>query len=53
MIVGPACGYQIEVYGTDGSVKWDFERMNELQVRIGRAADEPGLHHRQRQPQTR
>jgi predicted dehydrogenase len=42
VIVGPACGYQIEVYGTDGSLKWDFERMNELQVRIGRAADEPG-----------
>ena len=42
VIVGPSCGYQIEVYGTDGSLKWDFERMNELQVRIGRAADEPG-----------
>jgi predicted dehydrogenase len=42
VIVGPACGYQIEVYGTDGSLKWDFERMNELQVRIGRAAEEQG-----------
>jgi predicted dehydrogenase len=42
VIVGPACGYQIEVYGTDGSLKWDFERMNELQVRIGRTGDEPG-----------
>lgn len=42
VIVGPACGYQIEVYGTDGSLRWDFERMNELQVRLGRAGDEPG-----------
>jgi predicted dehydrogenase len=42
VIVGPACGYQIEVYGTDGSLKWDFERMNELQVRIGRTGEEPG-----------
>jgi len=42
VIVGPSCGYQIEVYGTDGSLKWDFERMNELQVRVGRSGDEPG-----------
>ena len=28
-----SAGYQIEVYGTEGSVKWDFERMNELQIR--------------------
>lgn len=42
VIVGPACGYQIEVYGTDGSIKWDFERMNELQVRIGRTGEEAG-----------
>jgi len=42
VIVGPSCGYQIEVYGTEGSLKWDFERMNELQVRVGRAGDEPG-----------
>jgi predicted dehydrogenase len=42
VIVGPSCGYQIEVYGTEGSVKWDFERMNELQIRIGRGGDEPG-----------
>lgn len=31
-IVGPQCGLAIEVYGTEGSVKWDFERMNELEV---------------------
>jgi predicted dehydrogenase len=40
--VGPECGYQIEVYGTEGSVKWDFERMNELKVCIGRSNDEQG-----------
>src|SRR4029078_812076 len=42
VIVGPSCGYQLEVYGTEGSVKWDFERMNELQIRIGRGGEEPG-----------
>jgi predicted dehydrogenase len=30
--VGPGCEYAIAVYGTDGSLAWDFERMNELQV---------------------
>jgi predicted dehydrogenase len=40
--VGPECGYQIEVYGTEGSLKWDFERMNELKVCLGRNNDEQG-----------
>lgn len=40
--VGPECGYQIEVYGTEGSLKWDFERMNELKVCLGRSNDEQG-----------
>jgi predicted dehydrogenase len=40
--VGPECGYQIEVYGTEGSIKWDFERMNELKVCLGRNNDEQG-----------
>src|SRR5690606_26534964 len=31
-IVGPQCGLAIEVYGTEGSAKWNFERMNELEV---------------------
>lgn len=31
-IVGPQCGLAIEVYGTEGSVRWNFERMNELEV---------------------
>ena len=42
VIVGPECGYQIEVYGSEGSVKWDFERMNELKVCLGRANAEQG-----------
>lgn len=40
--VGPECGYRLEIYGTEGSVKWDFERMNELQVVLGRANEEQG-----------
>lgn len=31
-IVGPQCGLAIEVYGTEGSAKWNFEQMNELEV---------------------
>lgn len=30
--VGPRCEYSIAVYGTGGSARWDFERMNELDV---------------------
>lgn len=30
--VGPRTEFVIEVYGTEGSVRWNFERMNELQV---------------------
>ena len=30
--VGPRCEYSIAVYGTGGSVSWNFERMNELEV---------------------
>lgn len=38
--VGPRASYNFEIYGTEGSLKWDFERMNELEVAIGRK----GLH---------
>lgn len=31
-IVGPQCGLAIEVYGTEGSARWNFEQMNELEV---------------------
>ena len=37
--VGPRASYNIEIYGTEGSVKWDFERMNEFDVAIGRKGD--------------
>lgn len=30
--VGPRCDYEIAVYGTEGSLSWNFERMNELAV---------------------
>jgi len=36
VIVGPQCGIGFEIYGTEGSVTWNFERMNELQVCLGR-----------------
>jgi predicted dehydrogenase len=39
---GPDCRYGIEIYGTEGSVAWDFERMNELKVFSGRDAAELG-----------
>lgn len=38
--VGPRASYCIEIYGTEGSVKWDFEKMNEIHLAIGRS----GLH---------
>lgn len=38
--VGPRASYSIEIYGTEGSVKWDFENMNEIQLALGRR----GLH---------
>ena len=30
--VGPNAGYIVEVYGTKGSLRWNFERMNQLEV---------------------
>lgn len=30
--IGPRTEYTVEVYGTEGSLRWDFERMNELQL---------------------
>lgn len=40
--VGPRASYNFEIYGTEGSVKWDFERMNELHVAIGRSGKHLG-----------
>ena len=33
--VGPRAEYVVEVYGTEGSVRWNFERLNELEVCLG------------------
>ncbi|WP_136024693.1 Gfo/Idh/MocA family protein [Microbacterium sp. K27] len=30
--IGPHAEYRIEVYGTKGSLRWDFQRLNELQL---------------------
>jgi predicted dehydrogenase len=35
-IVGPQCGLAFELYGTEGSLAWNFEQMNELRVCLGR-----------------
>lgn len=40
--VGPRCQLGFEIYGTEGSVAWDFERMNELQVCLGRSGPNHG-----------
>lgn len=34
--VGPRAEYRLEIYGTGGSLRWDFQRLNELQI-----ADDP------------
>ena len=34
--VGPQCGLGFEIYGTDGSAVWNFERMNEFRLCLGR-----------------
>lgn len=33
--VGKRASYNLEIYGTKGSLKWDFERLNELELAIG------------------
>ena len=40
--VGPRASYNFEIYGTEGSIKWDFERLNELEVAIGRRREHLG-----------
>jgi predicted dehydrogenase len=41
-IVGPQCGLGFEIYGTDGSLAWNFEQMNELRVCLGRGGPHQG-----------
>lgn len=40
--VGPRAEYTVEVYGTNGSLRWDFQRLNELLVCTGRTAPQYG-----------
>src|ERR671919_734832 len=42
VVVGPQCGLAIEVYGTEGSAMWNFERMNELKLALGRGGAHAG-----------
>ena len=42
VVVGPQCGLSIEVYGTEGSATWNFERMNELKLAVGRGGANAG-----------
>jgi predicted dehydrogenase len=39
VINGPKCEYTFELNGTQGAIRWNFERMNELQVQF-RSQDE-------------
>ena len=41
-LVGPRARYEIEIYGTEGSFIWDFERMNEMQITTQRRGQELG-----------
>ena len=37
--IGPRAEYIVEVYGTDGSIRWNFEHLNDLEVCVGRTAE--------------
>ncbi len=37
--VGPRSEYVVEVYGTEGSIRWNFEDQTKMQVSIGRTGD--------------
>lgn len=39
VINGPKCEYTFELNGTEGALKWNFERMNQLEVQF-RSADD-------------
>lgn len=42
LAVGPKAEYAIEVFGTEGSLRWDFERLNELELAIRRPGESLG-----------
>ncbi|GAA4901100.1 Gfo/Idh/MocA family oxidoreductase [Tessaracoccus lubricantis] len=39
---GPRAEYVVEVYGSEGSVRWNFEHFNHLQVAVGRGNEFAG-----------
>lgn len=39
---GPRCEYTFEIFGTEGSLRWSFERMNELEVALTRVGPHVG-----------
>lgn len=40
--VGPRAEYILEVYGTEGSARWNFEHLNDLEVCVGRTGEFQG-----------
>ena len=42
VIVGPQCGLGFEIYGTEGSASWSFERMNEFRLCLTRTGPNQG-----------
>ncbi|MCG6567443.1 Gfo/Idh/MocA family protein [Tessaracoccus sp. ZS01] len=42
---GPRAEYIVEVYGSDGSVRWNFEHLNDLLVAVGRGQEFAGYTH--------
>jgi predicted dehydrogenase len=40
--VGPQCGLGFEIFGTEGSATWNFERMNEVRLCLGRGGANAG-----------
>jgi predicted dehydrogenase len=42
VIVGPQCDLGFEIYGTEGSATWTFEKMNELRLCLGRGGPHYG-----------
>ncbi|WP_087131906.1 Gfo/Idh/MocA family protein [Microbacterium esteraromaticum] len=40
--VGPKSEYGFEIFGTEGSLRWEFERLNELEVALTRSGPHVG-----------
>lgn len=41
-VVGPHCSLGVAIYGTAGSLVWDFERMNEMELYVAGTPGDPG-----------